>query len=171
MKGQDHRPSTSASYGAINFTGTTKAGPFHEQIRNGRKTQTIREPRKDGRPHVKVGYKTKLYWKMRTKKCFLIAEAEVIAYEEITLLDMWWDEENAKADGFQDLEEFRKWFFPDWFIASSIIRDSIQAAAELNRGVVKDMIVTFGRRFGKSSTMEIYEKMTEPLRRIKWKLL
>jgi len=159
----------SDSYGAINFTGTTKAGPFHEQIRNGRKIQTIREPRKDGRPHVIVGRTTKLYWKMRVKgKCFLIAVVEIIAYEEITLLDVWWDEENAVADGFQDLEEFRKWFFPEWYMMPSIIQDSIQAAASLDGDTVKDIIVTLGRRFGKSITMEIYEKMTEPLRRIKW---
>ena len=98
------------NYGAVSFTGKTLEGPFDEQILAGRKTQTIRVPRIDGRPHVKVGYTTKLYWKMRTKLSRIIGYGEITAYEKLTLLDMWFDEENAKADGFKDLEEFRDWF-------------------------------------------------------------
>jgi len=156
------------SYGAIGFTGTTKAGRFDGQIREGRKTQTIREPRKDGRPHVKVGHLTKLYWKMRAKECFLIATVEVTAYEKLDLLDVWWDEENAKADGFKDLEEFRDWFCPNWFKLQSVSKEAIEIAATLDRDITSG-IIELGK-LGKSTTAQVFEKLIQPYYRIKWKL-
>jgi len=158
------------NYGALSFTGTTEEGSFEEQILSGRKTQTIRYPRKDDRPHVKVGYTTKLYWKMRTKDNRLIGYAEILAYEETCLLDMWFDEENAKADGFKDLDEFREWFYPDWFGLPGIIRDAVQAAASIGKDTAETVInVTASRRFGKSTTMKTVEYLIKPVYRIKWK--
>lgn len=105
-------------YGMISFSGSPEAGPFWRSILEGTKTQTIRQPRKDGRPHVKVGEATKLYWRVRTPKerkpIHLIGTAMVTDYFETTLLKLWDDEENAKRDGFVDLDEFRDWFVKDW---------------------------------------------------------
>ena len=164
------------NYGAISFTGETLAGRFDEQILAGRKTQTIRYPRKDKRPHVKVGDTTKLYWKMRTKECRLIALVEVTAYEETCLLDMWYDEANAKADGFQDLDEFRIWFWDPkrtgiltWKQVEPIIKESVEAVTTMSRDITKEIIIGGGRRFGKSTTMKIVEYLLEPVYRIKWK--
>ena len=107
------------TYGAISFSGETKAGPFWRQILEGRKTQTIREARADGRPHVKVGRPVKLYWRVRMPKAkkielglpHLIGVAEVTRYEPIILEEVWDDEQNAVRDGFADLAEFREWFW------------------------------------------------------------
>jgi hypothetical protein len=150
------------NYGAISFTGKTLEGPFDEQILAGRKTQTIRYPRKDDRPHVKVGYTTKLYWKMRTKQSRLIGYAEIIAYEKTTLMDMWFDEENAKADGFKDLEEFHDWFMPEWDGLPEELKQAFQVVGDT-------MHVSIGRKFGKSTLLRIYEELLEPVYRIKWK--
>lgn len=103
-------------YGMINLTGETEMGPFWKQILEGRKTQTIREPRADGKPHVSVGSIVKLYWKVRRDKpmkhkpIHLIGHAMVLSYERIKLGDVWDDESNAHADGFHTLTEFREWF-------------------------------------------------------------
>jgi hypothetical protein len=105
-------------YGAISFSGITRAGPFWRQILDGRKTQTIRPARLDGRPHVKVGHPVKLYWMVRTSKKVklelgwphLIGVANVTRYEPIIIKEVWGDEQNAIRDGFADLGEFRDWF-------------------------------------------------------------
>jgi hypothetical protein len=75
---------------------------------------------RNGRPHVKPEHSFKLYWKIRgllkekleAGEPHLIGVARCSSYEDVTLADMWWDEENAYADGFQDLDEFRDWFDP-----------------------------------------------------------
>jgi len=157
------------SYAAIGFTGITEAGRFDNQIKEGRKTQTIREPRKDGRPHVKVGYLTKLYWKMRTKECYLIGLAEVMAYENITLFDVWFDEENALADGFKNLDEFRSWFLPEWFEISPIIQEALETIHENMRNERVSFIAMMGRKFGKNTLSVLLDKLAEPMKRIKWK--
>lgn len=108
------------AFGAVSFSGTTKRGSFYKLIWAGEKRQTIREPMRDGRPHVKPGCSFKLYWKIRSLlreklaagEPHLIGVACCSAYEDLTLADMWWNEENAYADGFQDLDEFRDWFDP-----------------------------------------------------------
>ncbi len=106
------------SYGAVSFSGDTRAGPFYEQIHSGRKTLTLRKRRKDERPHVKPGYSFAMYWEVRKKKetkpIHYIGRAECVAYEAVRIVDRWNDEEFAKSDGFQDLEEFRDNWFPAW---------------------------------------------------------
>ncbi len=100
---------------SISFSGTTLRGPFWDLIIKGEKTQTIRKPRK--RP-FKVGDTLYLYWKMRQPKdkkpVHLIAEAPCISVRHITLRDLWNNHENARADGFASIYEFRDWFYPDW---------------------------------------------------------
>lgn len=108
------------TFGAVSFSGTTKRGPFYKLIWSGEKRQTIREPMRNERPHVKPEHSFKLYWKIRSLlkekleagEPHLIGVTRCSAYEDLTLADMWYDEENAYADGFQDLEEFRDWFDP-----------------------------------------------------------
>lgn len=167
------------NYGALSFTGEPSQGPFDAQILEGKKTQTIRHPRIDGRPHVKVGSTTKLYWKMRRMKegGYLIGYAEILAYEELTLLDMWFDEENAKADGFKDLEEFYDWFWDhkktgvgSWSQVNPVIKEAVKTATMMDRGITENMIfAASGRAAGKSTTMRIVEYLLEPVYRIKWK--
>ncbi|MBU0847462.1 hypothetical protein KKH23_09790 [Patescibacteria group bacterium] len=169
-------------YGAISFKEGTRAGPFWWQIIQGRKIQTIREPRRDGRPHVIVGTTTKLYYKVRAKRVevplsgsekamnlpHLIAYAEVTGYEEISLLDVWFDEENAIADGFEDLDEFRLWFYPDWFDFPEIFKDAIKRAAEAK--LDKEVILHLGRAAGKSTLKTAVDYLVRPLKRIKFKV-
>jgi len=169
-------------YGAISFKEGTRAGAFWWQIIQGRKTQTIREPRRDGRPHVIVGTTVKLYYKMRAKRVekptkgtekamnlpHLIAYAEVTGYEEISLLNVWFDEENAIADGFQDLDEFRLWFYPDWFEFPDIFQDTIKRAAEAGRK--RDVVLYLGRSAGESTLKTAMDYLMRPLKRIKFKI-
>ncbi len=44
----------------------------------------------------------------------LLGFAEVTDYETVYLYEMWHDKENAIADGFKNLDEFRTWFFQVW---------------------------------------------------------
>lgn len=93
---------------------------FADAVESGRKRQTIRAPRKDGR-HAKPGDKLQLYTGMRTKSCRnlkdavchdacpILIEADKIwtfqPQELHTDLDAW-----AKLDGFQSWEEMRAFF-------------------------------------------------------------
>ena len=168
------------NYGAISFTVETQAGRFDDQIRSGRKTQTIRQPRKDDRAHVKVGCTTKLYWKMRrmSEGGYLIGYAEIISYEETCLLDMWYDEENAKADGFKDLAEFRYWFwshratgFHEWKTVPPLIKEAVKTSLTMSRETTKSMIlVAANHQLGKSTTLRIMEYLLKPVDLIKWSL-
>ena len=107
----------------VYFKGTTKLGPFWELIIQGKKTQTIRKPRK--RP-FKVGDTLYLYWDRWTPKAkktvHLIAEAPCISVRHVRLNNLWSDWENARADGFINISEFRDWFYPDWRNISSYPR-------------------------------------------------
>lgn len=87
--------------GLIGFT------VFKDKILNGEKCQTIRLPRK--RP-PKVGETLYLYWKLRTKECKFLRK--VVCSEVIIRKwkDMKDDLELARLDGFNGLEDFRKWF-------------------------------------------------------------
>jgi len=153
----------------ISFSGKTAAGPFWEQIRMGRKTQTIREPRKDNRPHARVGDICQLYWKVRTKitdkPVHRIATVKITAYEPITLLDMWDDEENAMADGFASLEEFRLYFLEEWCLP--FIKEMIEAMTALRKQGVDSKIFT-ARRTGKTTAYLAFKRLTAPMYRIKW---
>lgn len=92
---------------------------FAEDVEIGVKRQSVRAHRKDGKPHAKVGDMLKLYTGMRTKKCRLLGEAEVVDIADVrieptqmyingTLLfsalfsrdDPMTDDEFAQADGF-----------------------------------------------------------------------
>ncbi len=160
------------SYGFLSFTGQTRAGPFWLQILSGRKTQTIREPRSDGRPHVITGLETTLYWKVRdTRKKLIhkIGVAKVLAYEEVRLIDLLFDEQNALADGFSDLDEFRLWFFPEWFDLPDLFKETIKSSAQLNNEVIINVSRNAGR--GKNRLREILQEITQPMRRIKFEVI
>jgi len=153
-------------YGAVSFSGSTKAGPFYDQIHSGRKTLTLRERRKDGRPHVKPGHLFTMYWKMRTATEFkedlpiyYIGLAECVAYEAVKIVDHWNDEEFAKSDGFQDLEEFRDNWFPEWWREMPWLDDVIEAYEILKKEeyTVDEIIMHSGRALGKSTIMEFLQ--------------
>jgi len=161
------------SYGAVSFSGDTKAGPFYEQIHSGRKTLTLRERRKDGRPHVKPGCSFSMYWKMRTKKedqkdlpIYYIGRAECVAYEPIRIVDHWYDEEFAKSDGFQDLDEFRDNWFEGWREAKWL-DDILESYHSLKKAkLATEVIMSWGRRHGKATIVEFLEL---EYMMIKWK--
>lgn len=159
------------SYGAISFWGSTQRGPFYPLILNGEKRQTIREPRKDGRDHVKVGKFVKLYWKVRRKpeqkpgEPHFLGYAKVTHYEFLNLPDMWNDEENAIADGFISLEEFRDWFYPGWRNVHRL-DDVVEAWVKLkNYEYSTRILMNWGRRTGKNTLVDFLE---EKFYRIKW---
>jgi hypothetical protein len=58
---------------------------FAEDVEFGNKRQTVRAPRKDGRPHCKSGDTIKLYTGMRTKDCRLLGEATVLRAEPVRI--------------------------------------------------------------------------------------
>ncbi len=104
---------------------------FAEKIADGSKTQTVRKPRKDGRPHAKPGDKINLYTGMRTKECRLLCEARVTSVRPVTLDgtsmtlggremrqgegNQYFDPETfdndfARADGFDEYMDMAAWF-------------------------------------------------------------
>lgn len=148
-------------FGAVSFSGETRAGPFYKQIHSGRKTRTLRERRKDGRPHVKPGYSFVMYWKMRTRlskqndlPIYYIGIAECVAYEPVKIVDHWNDEEFAKSDGFQDIDEFRDWWFPEWR-ETLWLNDVIEAYKQLEDNEV--VIELMASKFGRTAMMEFLE--------------
>jgi hypothetical protein len=102
---------------------------FAHDVEWGHKRQTVRAPRKDGRPHCKVGDQLKLYTGMRSKACRLLYVATVtrIATVRIEAVEMFingrrlpsaiydrnceqTDNEFAQADGFDSFTEMAAWF-------------------------------------------------------------
>ena len=103
---------------------------FADDVEHDRKRQTVRAPRKDGRPHCKTGDTLKLYTGMRSKSCRLLKEATVthIAKIRIEETEMFinghrlpstiydrdcetTDNEFAQADGFEDgFMQMASWF-------------------------------------------------------------
>lgn len=102
---------------------------FAEAVEHGNKRQTVRAPRKDGRPHAKVGDTLKLYTGMRTKQCRLLATATVTQIDRIridpTCMSLndrplfsiihsrdcdQTDNEFAIADGFESFMDMADWF-------------------------------------------------------------
>lgn len=65
---------------ALNFK-----AQFAEAVEIGEKQQTIRAPRKDGRPHAKRGDVVKLYTGMRTKGCRLLGEGRVTSVRKVEI--------------------------------------------------------------------------------------
>lgn len=96
---------------AISFSGRGERGPMWLLIKHGKKTQTVRKPRK--RP-IKKGYMIKLYWKQRTprikKLVHLIADAEVVKVQRMKYRDFAHDDKFARKDGFVNSAELRSWF-------------------------------------------------------------
>ncbi len=110
---------------ALNFK-----AEFADDVTYGHKCQTVRAPRKDGRPHCKAGDTIKLYTGMRTKGCRLLKTAVVThtAKVRIAATEMFinghrlpsaiydrdceqTDNEFAQADGFEDgFMQMRDWF-------------------------------------------------------------
>ena len=152
-------------FGMVSFTGRTRVGPFYMLIWEGVKRQTIREPRKDGQDHVKIGRPFSLYWKVRrTEKegePHRLGLAMCTAYEAVKLIDMWDDEANALADGFIDLNEFRDWFFGGWREAHWL-DDLIEAYRSIDRSVYESVAKAF-------PGAALSEFLTSEYRRIKWK--
>lgn len=106
---------------------------FAAAVESGKKRQTIRAHRRDNRPHVLPGQTLKLYTGMRTKHCRLLATAECLSVEGISihadgvalgagpLNSLWLGETGsfirrgmlegmAIADGFTDWAAMRDWF-------------------------------------------------------------
>ncbi len=104
---------------------------FAEKVADGSKTQTIRKPRKDGRPHAKAGDKIRLYTGLRTKQRRLLCEARVTSVRPVMLDrtsmtlgghemrqgngNQYFDPETfdgdfAIADGFGEYMEMAAWF-------------------------------------------------------------
>lgn len=109
---------------ALNFK-----AQFAEDVEYGHKRQTVRAPRKDGRPHCKVGDTLKLYTGMRTKGCRLLGEATVMRIARIKIEHTCMyvndrvlpsaiydrdceqtDNEFAQADGFESFTDMANWF-------------------------------------------------------------
>lgn len=149
-------------YGTVSFSGSTKAGAFWQQIHSGRKTLTLRKRRKDGRPHVKPGHLFTMYWEVRKRRegkpIHYIGMAECVAYEAVKIVDHWNDEEFAKSDGFQDLEEFRNNWYPEW-CEMPWLDDVIEAYEILKKEeyTVDEIIMRSGRALGKSTIMEFLQ--------------
>lgn len=168
---------SSGSYGLISFNGESREGPFWLQILTGRKTQTIREIRADGKPHVVKGLNTNLYWKVREarqKPVHKIGVAKVIGYEEVKLFDLIFDEENAIADGFQDLDEFRLWFFPEWFDLHPQIKTHLEALRVANKEELAAVAVgirDMGKTYGDTSILQQLIDLMKPMRKIKFELI
>lgn len=143
------------SYGAVSFSGNTKAGPFYDQIWTGRKRQTMRKPRGDGRVHVKPGFTFRMYWRVRTprskKPVHYIGTAMCTGYRLVKLVDVWNDEENAIRDGFISLEEFRDWFLPDWQKIPYLdeVLKTIHEFRRSSRG--HEVLVRWAQRMGRST--------------------
>lgn len=150
------------SYGAVSFSGDTRAGPFYEQILSGRKTLTLRKRRKDGRDHVKPEHSFKMYWKLQYSKIeekpiHLIGVAECLRYEPVRVVDRWYDEEFAESDGFEDLDEFRDNWFPGWrdILWLDDVLESYYSLKE--QDVATGMIMNWGRRHGKNTIVKFLE--------------
>lgn len=94
---------------------------FAVDVENGKKRQTIRAKRKDGRnPHV--GDKLYLYTGMRTKSCRKLGEAvclsveQIMIYESGIVIEGKWittvkeELDFIKADGFNNVFDFFSFF-------------------------------------------------------------
>ena len=81
---------------------------FHDEVRDGKKRQTIRRNRK--RP-VKVGDTLYLYWHLRQKDCHLLRVEKCVE----TFTNSWGilkvSEDVAKLDGVKSSSEMREWFY------------------------------------------------------------
>lgn len=109
---------------------------FIDKLENGTKTCTIRNNPPRG---AKVGEKCKLYTGMRTKKCRLLGEVEIIQIAEICITRngvgtqiKGFDAMSEKVflnlvqdDGFESKEDFINYHFKDYPNSNSIIKTII----------------------------------------------
>ena len=95
----------------ISFSGETSQGPFWKQIQEGKKTQTVRRPRK--RP-IREGDTLYLYWKVRVprnkKPIHLIHTAVCTRVRRLIYIEFAFDDAFARRDGFRDIHELHEWF-------------------------------------------------------------
>ena len=96
---------------AISFSGETSKGAFWQQIREGRKTQTCRKPRRNP---VQKGDVLYLYWKQRIpadqKPIHFIGTAYCTSVKRIRYAQFAYDSDFAQRDGFRDFVEMQEWF-------------------------------------------------------------
>jgi hypothetical protein len=109
---------------ALNFK-----AEFAAAVEAGDKRQSVRAPRKDGRPHCKPGDVLSLYTGMRTRQCRLLGKARVTRIDRIkieaTCMELngrplfsilhdrnapMTDNEFAEADGFESFMDMANWF-------------------------------------------------------------
>lgn len=97
---------------------------FAPRVESGKKRQTIRERRKDGR-NPRPGDKLYLYVGQRTKGCRKLGEGRVASVEEITIYETgivvsgtWLLEREevklAHDDGFENLNDFYQFFIDEY---------------------------------------------------------
>ena len=155
---------------AISFSGSTKAGPFWDQILKGRKTQTMREPRKHP---IKPSDRLKLYWKQRVPKSkkpiHLIGETICLSTTRVKLVDMLQDEKNAQVDGFKNIEEFWDWFLgPEWHKCPDLVRGNFVKIINIGEEYDNAFVVPQG------NDVEVYVELMEYVKKqefdvIKWR--
>ena len=103
---------------AINFQ-----KKFAAAVESGEKKQTIRAPRRDGKPTATVGARLYLYTGLRTKVCRKLGEgictktSQLVINEERTIiingtpiLSGREEDAFARADGFKDAFDMTNWF-------------------------------------------------------------
>ncbi len=92
---------------------------FADDVEAGRKLQTMRPPRRDGRPHATVGCRLYLYTGQRTKACRKLGEGRCTKTSQVEISagrilvngsrvidkDVY-----ARADGFPDFGALLDWF-------------------------------------------------------------
>ncbi len=95
---------------------------YADAIESGAKVQTVRKPRRDGRPHAREGDPVSLYVGMRTKSCRKLREVVCTGRHAIdiseagmvfvdgALLDANALERFARADGFDSRSAFVRFF-------------------------------------------------------------
>ena len=80
---------------------------FHDEVKNGKKHQTIRRHRKQP---IKVGDTLYLYWHLRRKDCHLLRTAKCIETFTKPWRELKVSEDIAKRDGFKSAAEMCHWF-------------------------------------------------------------
>jgi hypothetical protein len=81
---------------------------FKEKILSGEKRQTIRILGKRRPP--RVGETLRLYWHLKKRDCELLREAKCVYSEIWKWRDLKDNEEMARLDGFNNIQEFRAFF-------------------------------------------------------------
>lgn len=96
---------------------------FAADVEAGRKLQTLRSPRRDGRPHATIGCRLYLYTGMRTKGCRKLGEGLCTKTSHVVITDalagsrilvngsrVIEEDAFARADGFADSGALLEWF-------------------------------------------------------------